>query len=86
MTSSTSHIHTVLGMKRSATWSLQLYSPYIALGVFLVLVLTAFNYINLASQQTTLMARNDQQQKEKDLLEVTFAGVTYSVAVVLFSD
>ena len=57
-------------MKRASTWSLQLYSPYVALALFLVLVLTTFNYISLSSQQNTLMARSDQQQKEKDLLQV----------------
>lgn len=57
-------------MKRASS-SLQLYSPYVALALFLVLVLTTFNYLSLASQQTSLMARSDQQQKERDLLEVS---------------
>ena len=57
-------------MKRASSWSLQLYSPYVALALFLVLVLTVFNYLSLSSQQTSLMARSDQQQKERDLLEV----------------
>ena len=60
-------------MKRASSWSLQLYSPYVALALFLVLVLTVFNYISLSSQQTSLMARSDQQQKERDLLEVRLA-------------
>ena len=57
-------------MKRASSWSLQLYSPYVALALFLVLVLTVFNYLSLSGQQTSLMARSDQQQKERDLLEV----------------
>ena len=57
-------------MKRASS-SLQLYSPYVALALFLVLVLTTVNYLSLASQQTSLMARSDQQQKERDLLEVS---------------
>ena len=57
-------------MKRAKSWSLQLYSPYVALALFLILVLTAFNYISLSNQLRSLMAKSDQTQKERDLLEV----------------
>ena len=59
-------------MKRVSSWSLQLYSPYVALALFLILILTAFNYVSLSSQLRSLMARSDQTQKERDLLEVRY--------------
>ena len=58
-------------MKRASSWSLQLYSPYVALALFLILIITTINYISLSSQQRSLMARGDHTQKERDLLEVS---------------
>ena len=58
-------------MKRASSWSLQLYSPYVALALFLILIITTINYISLSSQQRSLMARSDHTQKERDLLEVS---------------
>ena len=58
-------------MKRASSWSLQLYSPYVALALFLILIITTIQYISLSSQQRSLMARGDHTQKERDLLEVS---------------
>ena len=57
-------------MKRSGQAGLLLYSPLVSLGLFLVLALTAANYLSISSQHATLLATNQAKQKENDLVRV----------------
>ena len=66
-------------MKRSGQAGLLLYSPLVSLGLFLVLALTAANYLSISSQHATLLATNQAKQKENDLIRVGSAGLLKNI-------
>ena len=67
--SSTNSIVT-LKIKRYFNGSFQKYSSYITLALFLMLLLETFNYLNVTSNYSTLLARNEKLQKNFEKIEV----------------
>ena len=57
-------------MKRFVHGPILSYSPYLALALFLMLVLTSLNYFYLSSQNYQLLSSNTNQQKDIDHLQV----------------
>ena len=57
-------------MKRLVHGPLLSYSPYLALALFLMLLLTSLNYFYLSAQNYQLLTSNTNQQKDIDHLQV----------------
>ena len=57
-------------MKRLVHGPLLSYSPYLALALFLMLLLTSLNYFYLSAQNYQLLTSNTNQQKDIDQLQV----------------
>ena len=57
-------------MKRFVHGPLLSYSPYLALALFLMLLLTSLNYFYLSAQNYQLLSANTDQQKDIDNLQV----------------
>ena len=64
-------------MKRLVHGPLLSYSPYLALALFLMLLLTSLNYFYLSAQNYQLLSSNTAQQKDIDLLQVQRLTVSY---------
>ena len=57
-------------MKRFVHGPILSYSPYLALALFLMLLLTSLNYFYLSAQNYQLLTSNTDQQKDIDKLQV----------------
>ena len=57
-------------MKRFVHGPILAYSPYLALALFLMLLLTSLNYFYLSTQNYQLLSSNTNQQKDIDNLQV----------------
>ena len=57
-------------MKRFVHGPILSYSPYLALALFLMLLLTSLNYFYLSAQNYQLLTSNTNQQKDIDQLQV----------------
>ena len=58
-------------MKRFVHGPILSYSPYLALALFLMLLLTSLNYFYLSAQNYQLLSSNTDQQKEIDNLQAS---------------
>ena len=61
-------------MKRFVHGPLLSYSPYMALALFLMLLLTSLNYFYLSAQNYQLLSSNTNQQKDIDHLQVPLSS------------
>ena len=57
-------------MKRFVHGPILSYSPYLALALFLMLLLTSLNYFYLSAQNYQLLSSNTEQQQDIDHLQV----------------